>query len=120
MSKGVKLTIKAQGVEEVLRKLGAKGAQEFAKEIDQIVEKHALNIVNNARRNAPIDTGALKNSIDVYEEGELYRVIGSDRPYAQRQEYEHKTKKGYFRKALWNEREPFRKDVQDAIKRLDK
>jgi Bacteriophage HK97-gp10, putative tail-component len=119
MSKGVKFKIKAQGVEEVLRKLGAKGAQEFAKEIDQIVEEHALNIVNNARHNAPIDTSALKNSIDIYEEGELYRVVGSDRPYAQRQEYEHATKKGYFRKALWNEREPFRKDIQDAIKRLD-
>jgi hypothetical protein len=119
MSKGVKFKIKAQGVEEVLRKLGAKGAQEFAKEIDQIVEEHALNIVNNARHNAPIDTGALKNSIDIYEEGELYRVVGSDRPYAQRQEYEHATKKGYFRKALWNEREPFRKDIQDAIERLD-
>jgi Bacteriophage HK97-gp10, putative tail-component len=119
MSKGVKFKIKAQGVEEVLRKLGAKGAQEFAKEIDQIVEEHALNIVNSARHNAPIDTSALKNSIDIYEEGELYRVVGSDRPYAQRQEYEHKTKKGYFRKALWNEREPFRKDIQDAIKRLD-
>jgi len=114
-----KFMVKATGVEEVLRKLGAEGAREFTKEIDQIVEKHALNIVNNARRNAPIDTGALKNSIDVYEEGELYRVIGSDRPYAQRQEYENKTKKGYFRKALWNEREPFRKDIKDAIERLD-
>jgi Bacteriophage HK97-gp10, putative tail-component len=114
-----KFTVKATGVEEVLRKLGAKGAQEFAKEIDKIVERHALNIVNNARQNAPIDTGALKNSIDIYEEGDLYRVVGSDRPYAQRQEYEHKTKKGYFRKALWNEREPFRKDIKDAIERLD-
>jgi Bacteriophage HK97-gp10, putative tail-component len=114
-----KFTVKATGVDEVLRKLGAEGARELTKELDRIVEKHALKVVNEARNNAPIDTGALKNSIDIYEKGELYRVVGSDRPYARRQEYEHKTKKGYFRKALWNEREPFRKDIKDAIERLD-
>jgi Bacteriophage HK97-gp10, putative tail-component len=114
-----KFTVKATSVEEVLRKLGAKGAQEFAKEIDKIVERHAFNIVNNARENAPRDTGKLAGSIDIYDKGPMWRLLGSDVPYAQRQEYEHKTKKGYFRKALWNEREPFRKDIQDAIKRLD-
>lgn len=108
-----------RGLDEVLKKLGSEGAKALTEELDKITEINSKKMVNSARGYAPRRYGFLKNSIDIYEKGEMYRDIGSDRPYAQRQEYEHATNKGYFRKALWNGREPYRKDIEDAIKRLD-
>lgn len=117
MAKSLKIS-GVTGVNEVLRKLGTDGARELTNDLDRVVEINALKIVNEAKKNAPRRDGLLKNSINIYgKKVKLMRTIGSDRPYARRQEYEHTTKKGYFRKALWNGREPFRKDIQDAIKK---
>lgn len=114
-----KFSIKAMGVSEVMQKLGSQGAKQLAAEIDNIVEANAIKIVNEAKENAPILDGNLKRSIRLYgRPAFLARTIGSDRPYAQRQEYEHATSKGYFRKAIWNGREPFRNDIQNEIKKL--
>jgi hypothetical protein len=110
------LRIKAHGIAEAL-----KSAREIPRElidgIDRETEKAALNIVNDARENAPHKTGALAQSIKIYEKRKLARVIGSDRPYAARQEYEHKSKRGFFRKALYKAREPFRKAIEGVIKK---
>ncbi|MGM0836042.1 MAG: HK97 gp10 family phage protein [Bacillota bacterium] len=111
--------VRIDGLNEVLRELGRQGAAELLKDLDGIVEKNALKIANEAKVNAPRDKGPLKNSIHLWgRPAKLKRTIGSDRPYAQRQEYEHKTQKGFFRKAMWNGREPFRKEIQDRIKDL--
>jgi hypothetical protein len=108
------------GLDEVLQRLGREGAQELERELDNIVEANAIKIVNQAKENAPIRDGNLKRSIRLYgRPAKLKRTIGSNMPYAQRQEYEHATKKGYFRKALWSGREPFRQEIRDAIRRLD-
>jgi hypothetical protein len=110
----------AKGLEEVLKKIGKEGAKKLTEELDGITEIHALKAINEAKENAPRRDGFLKNSIHLYgRQMKLSRLFGSDRPYATRQEYEHATKKGFFRKAMWNRREPYRKDIQDAIKRLD-
>lgn len=107
------------GVDEVLKRLGKEGAKSLEGRLDLIVEKNAINIVNEAKENAPIRDGHLKRSIRLYgRPARLKRTIGSDREYAQRQEYEHPTNKGFFRKALWKGREPFRKDIRDEIKKL--
>lgn len=115
-----KFSVKVQGVSEVLSKLGAEGAKELETRLDRVVEAQALLTVNDAKENAPIKDGFLKRSIKLYgKPARLSRTIGSNMPYAQRQEYEHATNKGYFRKALWTRREPFRKAIQDEIKKLD-
>lgn len=111
--------IRVTGVEEVLRRLGREGAEQLAEEIDGIVERKTLQAINEARGNAPRDTGKLKNSIDMVDQetAPMKRVFGSDVPYATRQEYEHATKKGFFRKAVWNARTPLREEIRDAINR---
>jgi hypothetical protein len=120
MAKGPKFTVKVQGVDEVLRKLGSEGAKALEQRLDNIVEANAIKIANEAKENAPIRDGFLKRSIRLYgRPARLARTIGSNMPYAQRQEYEHKTHKAYFRRALWNGREPFRKDIRDELKKLD-
>lgn len=116
-----RFSVRANGVEEVLRRLGTRGATVLAEELDTIVEEQALLTVNDAKGHAPIKDGFLKRSIKLYGKPvKLSRTIGSNRPYAQRQEYEHETHKGYFRKALWSRREPFRKAIQEEIEKLNR
>jgi hypothetical protein len=115
--RGVKFRVKTTGVYDVLAALGAKAAKELAGEFDEIVEKNAVKIVNQTKENAPIRDGFLRNSIHIYgRPAKMARIIGSDRDYATRQEYEHATKKGFFRKALWAGRVPLRDDIKTAIK----
>lgn len=114
-----RISANIQGLDEVLRRLGSAGARQLESELDRIVEEHAISIVNEAKENAPERDRFLKRSIKLYGRPvKLQRTIGSNMPYAQRQEYEHATKRGYFRKAMWNGREPFRQDITGAIRRL--
>ncbi|MFU8688477.1 HK97 gp10 family phage protein [Rossellomorea sp. FS2] len=121
MAKGgsVKYTITAKGAAEVMKALGAEGAKALEDRLDLIVEANAVKIANEAKENAPERDRFLKRSIKLYGKPvRLERTIGSNMPYAQRQEYEHKSKRGYFRKALWSGREPFRSAIQNEIKKL--
>jgi hypothetical protein len=115
---GVKFSVKAFGVEEVMKQLGKKAAEEMANELDEVVEKQSFETVNDVKANTPVDTGRLVNSIDVYEKpAKMARVIGSPVEYATRQEYEHKSKKGFFRKALFKRRTLLRKEVEAIIQK---
>lgn len=113
----MKFSIKASGVSEALEKLG--DAAELIKELDQVTEKHTRLMSNEAATNAPVKTGKLASSIpkSVEQEAEMVWIFGSDVEYATRQEYEHDTKKAFFRKALWNGRAPFREEVQETIRK---
>lgn len=114
----MRIKFKVTGVEEVMKKLGSAGAKDLENSLDRIVETNALKIANQAKENAPHKDGFLKRSIRLYgRPAKLARTIGSNLPYATRQEYEHATKKGYFRKAIWSGREPLRKDIMDEIKK---
>jgi hypothetical protein len=115
----LKVSGKVEGLDKLLRELGSEGAAKLVKDLDNIVEKNALKIANEAKQNAPRDSGALKNSIHLWgRKAVLKRTVGSDRPYAQRQEYEHKTQKGFFRKAMWNGRKPLKSDIEKRIKEI--
>lgn len=124
MARGPKFSIKVSGVDEILKvinALGSKAAAELENNLDKIVEANAVKIANEAKVNAPIKDGFLKRSIRLYgRPARLARTIGSNVPYAQRQEYEHKTHKAYFRKALWNGRATFREDIRKELEKLDK
>lgn len=113
-----RVTITTSGADKIRRKLGKKAARELTRELDRVIEANSLKIVNNAKENAPIKTGALKRSIKIYEKpAEMERIIGSNMPYATKQEYEHKTKKGYFRRAVWGGKEPLRKDIELELRK---
>lgn len=111
------MKIEAKGVDKVLRSMKTV-PPELLRALDNDVERAALKVVNEAKHDAPYETGALKNSIDVLKDAPLSKIIGSPLPYAQRQEYEHRTRKGYFRKNLQKEREPFRKAIESTLRRV--
>lgn len=64
----------------------------------------AGDILKQARYNAPVKTGNLQSSIRVAEENNEVVIkaggtVNYDVPYARRQEYEHKSKSFYMRRA---------------------
>jgi hypothetical protein len=115
------INVRVTGVEEVLRRLGEQGARQLVQEIDEVTERAVRTMANEAADNAPVKTGKLAASIppSVEKLGEMKWQFGSDVEYATRQEYEHSAKKGFFRKALWNNREQFRNDVREVIQHHD-
>lgn len=94
-----------KGVDGVKRKLGKNAANKLRKRVGHAIKEGTYDMAEEAYENAPKDTTALANSIigSVQQEAPLTWYFGSPLPYAQRQEYEHKTKKAYFRRAIWQE-----------------
>lgn len=114
-----KYKVDVKGIDEVIRKLGVNGAHEVRKGIGVDVKEGVYNMAEQASDNAPVDTGALSASIvpTVEKIAPLSWRFGSPLPYAQRQEYEHKTHKAYFRRAIWAEQYELRDKMKSTIKR---
>lgn len=98
-----KVTFK--GVDKVQRKIGRKSANQLRRRVGIAIEEGTRDMAEQAYQNAPKDTTALAQSIlaSIEKEAPLTWYFGSTMPYAQRQEYEHKTKNAYFRRAIWQE-----------------
>lgn len=109
--------VRVEGVADVLKMFDSVSADEAIRDIEKITETNARKMARDAADMAPIKTGRLKNSLAASprkaEDEELTWIWGSDVPYATRQEYEHKSKKGFVRKAIYGNV----KEYRDAIER---
>ncbi|MBO0962020.1 hypothetical protein J1P26_20145 [Neobacillus sp. MM2021_6] len=110
-------TVRVTGLDNVLKALDS---AELASDLDQITETYARKMANESAIGAPRKTGKLKNSFppSVQKEDECVWVFGSDLPYALRQEYEHRTKKGFVRKSVWNNREAYKNKIRERLSRM--
>lgn len=106
-----KVTFK--GIDEVRRHLGANSASKMKRQIDEDLSEGIRDMADNSAEKAPVDTGALRSSIlaSVRKLSRHHYMYGSTMPYAQRQNYEHQTKKYYFERAV-NEEAP---EIKDKI-----
>lgn len=109
-----RINISVQGLDKVMKDFSLAGIKAQGN-ADKVTETYARKMANEAGKNAPVDTGNLRTNLIASP----YRLkagtwqFGGTLPYSRRQEYEHRTKKGFIRKAVWNNRTPYR----DAIKR---
>jgi Bacteriophage HK97-gp10, putative tail-component len=117
MAKSFKVNV--LGLDNVLKRLEETGGQQTVGDLEKITETYARKMASESAEMAPVDTGALKNSISSSPqkaEGEgIAWEWGSNLPYATRQEYEHKSKKGFVRKAIWNNRTKYREAIRNRI-----
>ncbi|MEK5109839.1 hypothetical protein MHI57_24570 [Cytobacillus sp. FSL K6-0129] len=109
--------VSVSGLGDTLRMLNDRVATE---EVGRVTETYARKIANDSANNAPVDTGALKGSLSSspQKEEETVWTVGSDLPYALRQEYEHASKKGFVRKAVWNNRDPYRNKIDEVLRNM--
>lgn len=113
-----KFNVKATGVREAIEKVG--NPDELIKELDRVTERNTRLIANDASHMAPVKTGRLASSIpaSVEKESDMTWIFGSVVVYATRQEYEHRNKKAFFRRAIWKGRSAFREDVRVTIQKF--
>lgn len=115
----VNAKINEKDIRKVLAKAGKEGARKLRADVGSDVEKVTLGAANKASEEAPVDTGALRNSItaSVEQAAPLSWTFGSDLPYATRQEYENDAHKGFFRKGLWQGRKDLRGRIEASIRK---
>jgi hypothetical protein len=115
-----RVSVRVTGVDEVLARLGKQGAEALASQLDGEVERSVRTMANESADSAPYKSGKLAGSIppSVEQVSPMTWEFGSDVEYATQQEYEHATKKGFFRKSIWNNREPLRKGISEVIRDL--
>ncbi|MFJ5716533.1 hypothetical protein [Neobacillus sp. NPDC093127] len=123
-------SVKVDGLDELLQALDP---GPVVTDIDRITEAYTRKMANESAIGAPRKTGKLANSFpsSVRKEGGFGAKtkswilfgkattavwsFGSDLPYALKQEYEHRSKKGFVRKAVWNNREAYREKIRERL-----
>ena len=112
----MKFKITSLGDEEVKRKLARLGERALGK-TENVAETYARKMANESASESPVLDNVLAPSIAAsprkLRDGEW--AYGSNVEYARRQEYEHPTKKGFIRRVVWNNREPYREALKKAV-----
>jgi len=91
----------------------------LAGDVDKITETYVRQMANQSAAMAPVKDSYLRNSIMASPQQESKGVwtYGSNLPYAQRQEYEHRSHKGFIRKSVWRNRGAYREAVKKRVKK---
>lgn len=112
-------SVKFRGLDEVKRNLGVSSSMKMKRNIDDDLDEGIHDMAETSSDMAPVETGALKASIlaSVRKVSRHKYMYGSHLPYAQRQEYEHDTKKGYFRRSVYKEAPQIYSKIRTTIKR---
>jgi len=109
--------MKAVGIDEVLKRFKHFYDDSTKEAVGKTVETYARKMANDAAHNAPIRDGFLKNSLASSPErvAQMTWTFGSNLPYALRQEYEHRSHKGFVRRSIWANREAYRAALKRRI-----
>jgi len=110
---------RVKGIDDVKSRLGTEGAVDVHSAVDDEMEKGIKRIAYKSGMEAPIDTGYLRSTIidSPTKLDHAYYMYGSVAPYAQRQEYEHKTKRGFFRRVFTVEGAKLTDDIAKRVKK---
>ena len=112
----MRINVKVQGIEKVMNDFSQKGL-EAQHRADKVTETYARKMANDSAAMAPVDTGDLRANI-VASPHRLKPAVweyGGTLPYARRQEYEHKSKKGFIRKSVWKNRNDYREALRREV-----
>ena len=116
---GIKFKFDTKGIDKVIEKAGVVAAARLEAAIELDVADGVRKMTLAAFKNAPVETTALRVSIlgSIKREGDMEYIFGSPMPYAQRQEYEHKTKNMYMHRAVWSEQGKIERAIKKTIQR---
>src|SRR5690625_2023933 len=111
-----KINISVIGRDKVMKDLSERGRKAQVK-ADRITEKYTRKMTNEAGKAAPVKTGNLRANVIASPRRLKLGLweFGGTLAYARRQEYEHKTHKGFIRKAVWNKRKAYRDEMRKQV-----
>ncbi len=112
--------VKIEGVKETVEKLRTY-SQKKQKQISHLVLKSGLRVEAEAKRRAPVRTGALRNSIRSEMEDEFTAVIGAYMPYAIYVEFGTRKMEArpYLRPAVEVVEPEFKKELKAILKEVE-
>lgn len=116
------VTLKLEGLDELIEKWD-KRPELLIKALDFVVKKNAEEIRVKAKARAPVLTGTLRRSIDKEQLATMLYAVFSDVPYARLRNYVnnlHPETVGYLTKTLFEQREQFVRDIEEAVRELKK
>ena len=112
----MKLNVKSIGFDVLEKKFSKMAGKAVLDNVDKVTETYTRKMANESAGMAPVKDNLLAPSIAASPQrvsGEKgVWEYGSNIEYARRQEYENKTHKGFIRKSVWNNREPYREAVK--------
>lgn len=113
----MKLNVKITGIDDLVNMFDKAGSTAALKNAEKVTETYTRKMANEAAAMAPKKDYFLTNSIASSPEPIEKGVwsYGSNLPYANRQEYEHISSKGFFRRSMWNNRQDYRNALQRII-----
>ena len=114
----MRINVKVQGIEKVMNDFSQKGlaAQSRA---DKVTETYTRKMANDSAAMAPVKSGDLRANLLASPRRVSNAVweYGGTLAYTRRQEYEHKSKKGFIRKSVWRNRNDYREAVRREVTR---
>lgn len=110
------IKISVKGVDALMRdfSMASVKAQGTA---DRVTEKYTRKMANEAGANAPVKDNVLRPNV-IASPRRLQMgtwEFGGTVAYARRQEYEHLTRSGFIRKAVWNNRQAYREELRKEV-----
>ncbi len=110
------MNVNVKGLNSVMKDFSLAGIKAQGN-ADKVTETYARKMANESADMAPVKSGDLRANLI----SSPYRLkagtwqFGGTLPYTRRQEYEHKSKKGFIRKAVWNNRTPYREALRREV-----
>lgn len=110
------INIKVKGLDKVMKDFSLRGVQAQYR-VDKVTEAYTRKMTNEAANAAPVKTGNLRANLLASPRRLQLGTweFGGTLPYTRRQEYEHKTKRGFIRKAVWRNRDDYRRAIRREI-----
>src|SRR5690625_3003683 len=117
----MRMNVNVSGLDKVMKDFSLAGIKAQGN-ADKVTETYTRKMANEAGKQAPVDTGDLRANLiaSPHRLAPASWQFGGTLPYTRRQEYEHRTKKGFIRKAVWNNRTAYRERLREEIERFGK
>jgi len=112
----MRLNVNVKGLDKAMKGFSVKAAKAQGV-ADKVTETYTRKMANEAADMAPVKFGDLRANL-VASPYRLHRgtwQFGGTLEYTRRQEYEHKTKKGFIRRAVWNNRNDYREAIRREV-----
>lgn len=110
----MRMNVNVSGLDSVMKDFSLAGIKAQGN-ADKVTETYTRKMANESADMAPVKSGDLRANLA----SSPRRIepaaweFGGTLPYTRRQEYEHASRKGFIRKSVWNNRNPYR----EALKR---
>lgn len=115
----MRMNVNVKGLDKVMKDFSLAG-MEAQGTADKVTETYTRKMANDSADMAPVKSGDLRANLAASPRRLKPAVweYGGTLPYTRRQEYEHRTKKGFIRKAVWNNRTAYREKLREEIARF--